>query len=354
MKKLKISNYNDQDYKNFKEKTQIDCNLNINSYSDNYQWVDVFLEYIPYLDAIVRNPRRFIQTDELLVQIEKAKKISEESIKHLAQHTHLIRSVDEEDVPQPSKILNIYKEETYDIYENRFIATLIRNLYIFITMQYDKMKEIEINEDGAEKSVVYKTKTLIDNEEYTSTLRIEVKEKTETIDLRAVKDKIDGLYDVIVQFKKSDLMKQLERAQPVRSPIRKTNAILKDTQLNKCLELWEVLEKLQNDIELDTHNANSYVDENEFVENLTLSNYMNFCTLTNRTITEEDELDDQAKNIFNDLIKIYLERDNIGVKNFRKELVEDLDVLCMQYEKDYDAIENAYENFFNSFTYFSE
>jgi len=169
-----------------------------------------------------------------------------------------------------------------------------------------------------------------------------------------VKEKIDDLHEVVVDFKNSSLMKELDRAEPVRSPIRKTNAILKDVQLNKCLELWEILEQLQNSIKFDSiNNDNDLIDENEFVENLTLANYMNFCSLTNRVVTDDTELEDKAKNIFNELIKIYIERSNIGIKNFRKELVDDLDMLCLQYEKDYNKVKDVYEDFFNSFNYFS-
>lgn len=353
MEKLKINNYNDIDYKKFKSMTHISCDLDINSDNQDYKWVDVFENYIPYLDAIVRNPRRFIQTDELLVQIEKAKKINDESIKHLAQHTHLIQSVDENDMPQPSKILNIYKEETYDIYENRFISTLIKKLYTFITIQYDLMKKTDVKNGCSQKNVTYKANTILDNKEYSSSLKINVKENQENINFKLIKEKIDNLYNIVVQFRKSDLMKQLERAQAVRSPIRKTNAILKDPQLNKCLELWEILEKLQNSVHLDTETF-GYIDEQSFEENLTLTNYINFCALTNRAVTEEAKINDKAKNIFSDLIKIYIERPEIGVENFRKELVEDLDMLCLQYEKDYNYVKASYEKFFNSFNNFME
>jgi len=353
MKKLKINNYSDTDYNNFKRKSAINCDFNIDSHNSDYSWIEIFEEYIPNLDAIVRNPRRFIQSDENLVPIEKAKKISEESIKHLAQNTQLIQSIDRHGLPQPLKILNIYKEETYDLYENRFIASLINNLYIFIKMQYEKLKNVDVNNYSTEKSITYKSKTIIDKEEYSSNLKINIKEEKNQIDIRVVKEKIDELHEVIVNFKNSSLMKELERAEPVRSPIRKTNAILKDVQLNKCLELWEILEQLQNSIKFDSDSINGkLIDENEFVENLTLVNYINFCTLTNRIVVDENGFDDKAKNIFYDLIKIYIEKSNIGIKNFRKELIDDLDMLCIQYEKDYNNVKKIYDDFFNSFNYF--
>lgn len=353
MKKLKINKYSESDYKNFKKNTTINYEIDANSENSDYSWIKIFEEYMPNLDAIVRNPRRFIQSDESLVPIEKAKKISEESIKHLAQNTQLIQSIDKGGMPQPLKILNIFKEETYDLYENRFISSLINNLYLFINMQYEKLKDVDVNNSVSEKKINYKTKTIIDNEEYTSSLKINVKEDKNHVDLKIVKEKIDELHEVVVDFKNSSLMKELERAEPVRSPIRKTNAILKDVQLNKCLELWEILEQLQNSIKLDAINNESFVDENNFVESLTLANYMNFCALTNRVVTDESELEDKAKNIFSELIKIYTERSNIGIKNFRKELIDDLDMLCIQYEKDYNKVKNIYDEFFDSFDYFN-
>jgi len=353
MKKVKINNYSDTDYKKFKKKSVIKYNFNISSDNSDYSWIQIFEEYMPNLDAIVRNPRRFIQSDESLVPIEKAKKISEESIKHLAQNTHLIQSIDKDGMPQPLKILNIYKEETYDLYENRFIASLINNLYIFINMQYEKLRNVDVNNYGSQKNITYDSKTLIDEDEYSSNLKINIKRKQEEIDIKAVKEKIDELHEVVMDFKHSSLMKELERAEPVRSPIRKTNAILKDVQLNKCLELWEILEQLQNSIRFDSDDSDTVIDENSFVENLTLANYINFCGLTNRVIIDNDGIDDKSKHIFYDLIRIYTERPEIGIENFRKELIDDLDMLCMQYEKDYYGAKKVYDDFLNSFDYYS-
>jgi len=190
MKKLKINNYSDSDYKKFKNNTKINCDFDINNDDSDYSWIAVFEEYMPYLDGIVRNPRRFIQSEESLVPIEKAKKISEESIKHLAQNTNLIQSLDKDGMPQPLKILNVFKEETYDLYENRFISSLINNLYIFINMQYEKLKNVDVSKGSAEKSIVYKAKTVIDKEEYTSNLKINIKEKENQVDIKYVKKKL--------------------------------------------------------------------------------------------------------------------------------------------------------------------
>lgn len=46
----------------------------INKIAIDYGWVDVLNESIPYLDNIIRNPRRFIAQEEDVIPIEKLKK----------------------------------------------------------------------------------------------------------------------------------------------------------------------------------------------------------------------------------------------------------------------------------------
>ena len=73
-------------------------------------WIDIIEEVLPSIDAIVRNPRRFITVEEDIIDISLAKQISVESVKHLAQHTQFIASVDKrKGTVTPSKILNTSK-----------------------------------------------------------------------------------------------------------------------------------------------------------------------------------------------------------------------------------------------------
>ena len=51
------------------------ANHNIHKIEIDYSWVDVIEEAIPAIDNIIRNPRRFIVSEEDVVRIEKTKKI---------------------------------------------------------------------------------------------------------------------------------------------------------------------------------------------------------------------------------------------------------------------------------------
>ena len=94
----------------------------------DYEWLERIEDVLPYLDNILRNPKRFIVNEEEIVKVELSKKITVESVIHLTQHTNLIQDYNEKtgDV-KPTKVLNINKEESLDTYENRFIYTLINN-----------------------------------------------------------------------------------------------------------------------------------------------------------------------------------------------------------------------------------
>ena len=57
-------------------------------------WVEAIENGMIHLDNIVRNPGRTIVDVEEIVPIALSKKVTVESVKHLAQHTDLIQSVD--------------------------------------------------------------------------------------------------------------------------------------------------------------------------------------------------------------------------------------------------------------------
>ena len=96
----------------------------------DYGWLDIIEDVLPYIDNILRNPKRFIINEEEIVKVELARKVTVESVIHLTQHTNLIQKIEDNGDVKPSKILNINKEESMDTYENRFIHTLI-NIYSY-------------------------------------------------------------------------------------------------------------------------------------------------------------------------------------------------------------------------------
>lgn len=216
--------------------------------SFDLNWIKELEETLPYIDNIVRNPRRFIVPEEEVTIIEKTKKVTEESIKHLAKHSSLVHEIDEDGFVKPSKLLNVYKEETYDLYENRFMYTLIKNLYKFI--QNVLNSESYASFSNVKKEANYSGETKINGEKIKIKLNVELNSKEDKNvnikDMNEIITRINGLKEIIYGFMSSDFIKSLSQAVPVKSPIRKTNVFLKDQNFKKALELWEYLERYQN------------------------------------------------------------------------------------------------------------
>ena len=76
--------------------------------SVDLSWIDQVEETLPYLDTIIRKPRKFIVQEEDIVPVEKSRKITQDTVKHLSQHTSLIQGLDEDGTIRPVKVLNIY------------------------------------------------------------------------------------------------------------------------------------------------------------------------------------------------------------------------------------------------------
>ena len=91
-------------------------------------WIERIETALPYIDLFVRHPYSAIEDIDEILPVEISRHITEKSIKHLAQHTNLIQKVEGDEIT-PSKILNVYHDETLLTYENKFVNTLINRLF---------------------------------------------------------------------------------------------------------------------------------------------------------------------------------------------------------------------------------
>ncbi len=212
------------------------------------RWVEAIERCIIPIDNILRNPRKFIVQEEEVVIIERAKKITTESIRHLAQHTNMISKVEDDGSVMPSKILNVFREESYEIYENRFLFTLIKQLEYFINVRYEALADMPDDENLSSlkmESSVKKGNELI-------TFKMEVATKytsDEDVDSKkekSVMDRIRRIKTLVDDFVHSNFMREMRKCVPVRPPIMRTNVILKDPNFNQCLGLWQFIHSYDN------------------------------------------------------------------------------------------------------------
>ena len=243
-------------------------------------WVKRIEECVPQLGEIVNNPRKVIQILSEIVAIEKAKKVTSESVMHLASHTQFVKSVDEVGNVTPNKILNIYNDDTIKIYENKFIATLIRRLTMFVEKRYDyilhnaTMKDVSL--------LYYKGSTQIDDNEIEVETRVRYAKPSEgegQDKIKAFLRRVNEIRKYLRYFNVSDFMKVMHSERDVRNPILQTNIIRKNPTYRKCYHLWLFIDKYTGaGVDVRVQETIYDIDENE-LENINKAMFIDYITL---------------------------------------------------------------------------
>ncbi|MEG0457481.1 MAG: DUF2357 domain-containing protein, partial [Oscillospiraceae bacterium] len=206
-------------------------------------WLNAIEAALPSLDICIRTPMRFLKEHEQVMPIELSKNINAKSIRHLAQHTDYINKI-EGDVITPSKILNVYRDETLDTYENKFIYTLIDRLFSFVQRRYIKL--CEFGKDENKTNLTFETQFYSEKTTAKINFSIEIENNDELgeesnhekISNWARVEKIRG---ILADYLNSDIAKNL-KGKFIRPPVMRTNAIMKNKDLKTCLELWQFIE----------------------------------------------------------------------------------------------------------------
>ena len=240
--KVKSSNF----IKNIKSGMHLTSD--VNSDINDLEWLEIIEEACPYLDNIVRAPKVALVSESEVRKIEKAKKTGVESVKDLSKHTDYIDKIDPVtgDV-QPSKILVVYREETFNTYENRFIYTLILTLLRFLTEKEELLKDMKPKN---EKLLQYsastsngKEKVKVDVKISTKPTRLGNDDNDLEKELNSIRKRIEKMKKFINSWLASELITSLQKQHAilVMPPIKKTNLILKNPNFQMATKLWNFL-----------------------------------------------------------------------------------------------------------------
>ena len=256
------------------------------------KWVEEIEACIIPLDNIIRVPRKFIVQEEEIVPIERARKITNESIRHLAQHTNMIAKVEGDDVT-PNQILNVFREESYEVYENRFVFTLMQNLVRFIDVRYNVL--FNISDDDNMASLKMESDFTRGREKIQYKLEVSAQSAGSDIDGEVGPEgenatafqRIERVKRIINEYANSSFMKELRNCVPVRPPIMRTNAIQKNPNFRACLKLWQFIQSYNElGYEITVKESNDMVSA-EYMNELNRMTAMNYMLLKANTLSED-------------------------------------------------------------------
>ncbi len=250
------------------------------SSSFDKSWIETIEDVIFDLGAIIANPRSVTKTEGSITPIELARKINSDSVQHLASHTQYIKEVDDYGNVIPSKLLSMYSEDDIHTYENRFIATFVRRLMLFISKRYEYITQFA--ELRNEEILFFKNYSVIDGADVEIETKVKVSYKNE--DEEAVRnskyiERIIQTRQYILYFYNSPFMKALKTEKDVRNPIIQTNIIRKNPKYRHCYEVYKFIESY------DRLGVNYKIDENysqfndEEINELNRTLFANYITL---------------------------------------------------------------------------
>jgi hypothetical protein len=211
------------------------------------KWIDNLDAGFEAIDMIIKNPRTFIKEDAQVVLAALAKRITSESVRNLAMHSEYVRDIDDQGNVTPDKILSISTEEDFQIYENRFVMTLIKKLVIFIERRYQFIRDHGETTDS--DLLVIHNVSEIDGVTYEVDARIKASKPSDDNGQRQhnadLLDRILRLRDRATFYLGCPFMKKMAGAKPVHNPLAMTNMLMKSPTYHKAYELWKFIDSYE-------------------------------------------------------------------------------------------------------------
>ena len=283
------------------------------------EWISMIEDSLEAINAIIEKPRRFITTEEEVVPVSLAKKISADSVRHLSQNTQFLAPSDDGGI-HPTKILNVNTVETYDLYENRFVYHLIQRLLTFV----DKRTDVIFWSTGNEIRNRFKMHSKIDDayEEIEYNVEMTVKNRQSfaenDADNMETFMRIDRVRRLVMALRNASFCQIMAGCAAVRSPIQRTNLIMKDPNYRKCYQLWQFMERYDNvGYTIDVKDSEMAFDDEYMVQMYTnlINNYAVF-----KSLTSDDRNLTELESVHRDPVKPKF------VKEIKEELVDSPDI----------------------------
>ena len=219
----------------------------IESANYNPEWLAAIEGCMIDLGEIIKNPRKVTKTDTNLVPVELAKKTNDESVRHLASHSQYVKNISDKGDVVPDKILNIGADDDFLTYENKFIATLVKRLVLFVEKRYQyiarntPLRHVQF--------LKYKTTQAIDG----SLVEVETKIRITKVNSEIVPSigeaylqRIEEVRRYLRFYYTTDFMKLFKNEKDVKGQILQTNIIRKNPLYHHCYELYRFISNYED------------------------------------------------------------------------------------------------------------
>lgn len=206
-------------------------------------WVEAIENGLVHIEKAIKEERQFIRSNGEVVPIEKVKRVSKETTKHLARHSNLITKYEQGEDIVPDKLYMIERLNDYAVYENRFLYMLLCFLRDFVTIRYNDIVDLTHKYDAT----VTLDKTVSSGRQKMkySLLMEDVRRDDpylkEHNPARDIIDRIDLILKAILAYLATPLMIEVSKVAMLKPPITKTNVLKMDNNFKGAVALYDFI-----------------------------------------------------------------------------------------------------------------
>lgn len=208
-------------------------------------WIAAIEEGLVYVEKAVAEERQFIRVNGEVVPIEKVRKISKDSVEHLARHSEMLTHVPEEEdaLLVPDELYMVEKLNDYAVYENRFLYMMLCYVRNFIEYRLENIENLRhtyvgdlyINKEVVTRKRNITIETKIHDERSNNPFPIADESSA------ALVKRIEDCRSIIDALLKTELMSQVAKAPMIKPPIVKTNVLKMNNNFKRALALYEYI-----------------------------------------------------------------------------------------------------------------
>ena len=206
-------------------------------------WIQAIEEGLVFVEKAIKEERQFIYSEGEVLEIEKVKHFSSESVRHLAKHSNLITREQEGDNIIPDKLYSVERLSDYAVYENRFLYMLLCYLRDFITIRYNKILDLSNKYDG---SLQMDKQIDLPKQKMSFSIQMHDERRDDNFlrehnTAQTAIDRIDLILKTVLAFLATPLMEMTGKAPMLQPPITKTNVLKMDNNFKGAVALYDFI-----------------------------------------------------------------------------------------------------------------
>jgi hypothetical protein len=224
-----------KDYRQWADLVPLDPTITSDLKLRDYE--TALIRALPHLETLSHNPRSHLTIEEIREQVGRARRVSHRAVASLAAHsedwqTRTFLSV------RPKRILAESRQDQWDIYENRAVATLRKRILAVLHPRLQKLNQIlKALDEASEHSAAIRGTRFRRARLYQ--IWGEVFDTHPSRDLLAqLISEIDAARARLLALADTHLFKQMPHFSAVESPLHYTNVFQSDAHYRQTFHLW--------------------------------------------------------------------------------------------------------------------